>query len=228
MEATPKIHKRKHRRHQRSQQQIANGQLSDTENELQQQQPTTSRNGGAEIDDVRNGVASTSAPTLHHNDSTETIVPAILEADDKLQKGILGYMDRQLKVQTLAEPPRSPAQRSTRSRSSNETKSPSRSKRSKSESRRRRERKIIAAGELEVQQANETLMKYLKQCSDLNEASLSGDIEIEPPEDRRVHRKTKAERQKRLHSSVKSGRFTFTSRNFIHETVCGRNTARII
>ncbi|XP_052860383.1 uncharacterized protein LOC128267557 [Anopheles cruzii] len=118
--------------------------------------------------------------------------------DDKLQKGILGYMDRQLKVQSLSDPQKSPAQRSTRSRSSLE-KSPRR-KRSKSESRRRRERKILAAGEMEVRQANETLMRYLKQCSDFNDASLSGDLEIpEHLEDRRVHRKTKSQRERKLH-----------------------------
>uniref|UniRef100_A0A182K080 Uncharacterized protein n=1 Tax=Anopheles christyi TaxID=43041 RepID=A0A182K080_9DIPT len=122
-----------------------------------------------------------------------TVVP-----DDKLQKGILGYMDRQLKVQSLSDPQKSPAQRSTRSRSSLE-KSPRR-KRSKSESRRRRERKILAAGEMEVRQANETLMRYLKQCSDFNDASLSGDLEIpEHLEDRRVHRKTKSQRERKLH-----------------------------
>ncbi|XP_053690163.1 uncharacterized protein LOC128738796 [Sabethes cyaneus] len=123
-------------------------------------------------------------------------VPVPAGTDDKLQKGILGYMDRQLKVQSLSDPQKSPAQRSIRSRSSLE-KSPRR-KRSKSESRRRRERKIIAAGEMEVRQANETLMRYLKQCSDFNDASLSGDLEIpENLEDRRVHRKTKSQRERK-------------------------------
>lgn len=125
-----------------------------------------------------------------------TPIEAVPEKDDKLQKGILGYMDRQLKVQSLSDPQKSPAQRSTRSRSSLD-KSPRR-KRSKSESRRRRERKIIAAGEMEVRQANETLMRYLKQCSDFNDASLSGDLEIpENLEDRRVHRKTKSQRERK-------------------------------
>lgn len=94
--------------------------------------------------------------------------------------------------------PKSPAQRSTRSRASSD-KSP-KHKRSKSESRRRRERKLQAAGELEVRQANETLMRYLKQCSDLNDASgsLSGDLEIsENLDDRKVHRKTKSQREKK-------------------------------
>lgn len=118
--------------------------------------------------------------------------------DEKIHKGILGYMDRQLKVQPGIEPPRSPAQRSNRSRASSD-KSP-KHKRSKSESRRRRERKLQAAGEMEVRQANETLMKYLKQCSDLNDASgsLSGDLEIsENLDDRKVHRKTKSQREKK-------------------------------
>lgn len=223
---TPKIHSKKHRRsHHQSQQRLANGHDSDeSENHQQQQQQhrkkksTANNNDGdeAQSHDViqennDNAVASTSnaatAPVVADNDA---VVAAEAEAvvgvaDDKLQKGILGYMDRQLKVQNLAEPPRSPAQRSTRSRSSNE-KSPRR-KRSKSESRRRRERKIIAAGEMEVRQANETLMRYLKQCSDFNDASLSGDLEIdENLEDRRVHRKTKAQRQKKAQLHPKTGR----------------------
>lgn len=127
---------------------------------------------------------------------TQISIETVPGTDDKLQKGILGYMDRQLKVQSLSDPQKSPAQRSTRSRSSLD-KSPRR-KRSKSESRRRRERKIIAAGEMEVRQANETLMRYLKQCSDFNDASLSGDLEIpENLEDRRVHRKTKSQRERK-------------------------------
>ncbi|XP_058828778.1 dual 3',5'-cyclic-AMP and -GMP phosphodiesterase 11 [Topomyia yanbarensis] len=130
-----------------------------------------------------------------------TSIETVPGTDDKLQKGILGYMDRQLKVQSLSDPQKSPAQRSTRSRSSLE-KSPRR-KRSKSESRRRRERKIIAAGEMEVRQANETLMRYLKQCSDFNDASLSGDLEIpENLEDRRVHRKTKSQRERKHQQNV--------------------------
>ncbi|EDW95233.2 uncharacterized protein Dyak_GE22438 [Drosophila yakuba] len=100
------------------------------------------------------------------------------------------------KQQSLSDPQASPAQRSLRSRSSFD-KSPRR-KRSKSESRRRRERKLIAAGEMEVRQANETLMRYLKQCSDMHDASLSGELEIDQSlEERRVHRKTKSQRDKR-------------------------------
>jgi hypothetical protein len=147
-----------------------------------------------------NNVVPNETPSITVEDETKS--------DDKLQKGILTYMDRQLKGTSVAtstntnnnnnntlEPPRSPAQRSNRSRASSE-KSP-KHKRSKSESRRRRERK---AGELEVRQANETLMRYLKQCSDLNDASgsLSGDLEIsENLDDRKVHRKTKSQRERK-------------------------------
>lgn len=131
---------------------------------------------------------------------------AIME-EPKIHKGILGFMDREIKSQrkppqSLSDPTASPAQRSIRSRSSIE-KSP-RQKRSKSESRRRRERKLIAAGELEVKQANETLMRYLKQCTEINDASLSGELEIDKSlDDRRVHRKTKRER--RSHGSSIGG-----------------------
>lgn len=90
------------------------------------------------------------------------------------------------------DPTASPAQRSIRSRSSNE-KSP-RQKRSKSESKRRRERKLIAAGEMEVRQANETLMRYLKQCSDTNDVSLSGELEIDKSIDDRFHRRSRLQK----------------------------------
>lgn len=131
-----------------------------------------------------------------------SMVDSIVTVDERqMHKGIIGYMDREIKAQrkpphTLSDPTASPAQRSIRSRSSVE-KSP-RQKRSKSESRRRRERKLIAAGELEVKQANETLMRYLKQCSQTNDASLSGELEIDKSiDDRRVHRKTKSQRERR-------------------------------
>lgn len=219
---TPKIHS-KSKHHRRSSSRVVNGNHSPAHHSR-----TQDANNDGDImqnDDVNGAVASSTANTgNHHNEeqqqqqqtrnNTDTTTTTEAEndvvqvgtKDDKLQKGILGYIDKQLKVQTLCEPPRSPAQRSTRSRSSNE-KSPRR-KRSKSESRRRRERKIIAAGEMEVRQANETLMRYLKQCSDFNEASLSGDLEIdENLEDRRVHRKTKAERQKKAHLHARSGTY---------------------
>lgn len=111
-----------------------------------------------------------------------------------------GFLDAEFgsskKISSLSDPQASPAQRSMRSRSSLD-KSP-RKKRSKSESKRRRERKLIAAGEMEVKQANETLMRYLKQCSEMNDASLSGELEIDQNYDeRKVHRKTKAERDKK-------------------------------
>lgn len=160
----------------------------------------TSRRVEDGVTDVNNGEASNNNvvpnPSITIEDETKT-------EDKQLQKGIITYMDRQMKASSgsnnnnnnTLEPPRSPAQRSNRSRASSE-KSP-KHKRSKSESRRRRERK---AGELEVKQANETLMRYLKQCSDLNDASgsLSGDLEIsENLDDRKVHRKTKSQRERK-------------------------------
>lgn len=111
---------------------------------------------------------------------------------------------QKLSTKSLSDPSASPAQRSIRSRSSME-KSP-RQKRSKSESRRRRERKLIAAGEMEVRQANETLMRYLKQCSEMNDGSLSGELEIDKNLDDRFHRKTRSQRERNsaLHSSSSS------------------------
>uniref|UniRef100_A0A182Q0V6 Uncharacterized protein n=1 Tax=Anopheles farauti TaxID=69004 RepID=A0A182Q0V6_9DIPT len=180
-----------------------NASSSATGTSVAAQQLHHSASGDSVPDRISPAMATTelgAAPEVAAADLTglETGGPAPGRTDDKLQKGILGYMDRQLKVQSLSDPQKSPAQRSTRSRSSLE-KSPRR-KRSKSESRRRRERKILAAGEMEVRQANETLMRYLKQCSDFNDASLSGDLEIpEHLEDRRVHRKTKSQRERKLH-----------------------------
>lgn len=168
----------------------------------------------------------------HSPQSPAAALQRSLEVDSSFHRGILGYIDRELKQssptpsalsmgagssggggggggsgsgvgagasrkqQSLSDPQASPAQRSLRSRNSFD-KSPRR-KRSKSESRRRRERKLIAAGEMEVRQANETLMRYLKQCSDMHDASLSGELEIDQSlEERRVHRKTKSQRDKR-------------------------------
>lgn len=111
------------------------------------------------------------------------------------------YSPKKHSNKSLSDPSASPAQRSIRSRSSNE-KSP-RQKRSKSESRRRRERKLIAAGEMEVRQANETLMRYLKQCSEVNDASLSGELEIDESLDDRYHRSQK-ERNSGYRSSTSS------------------------
>ncbi|XP_063709724.1 uncharacterized protein LOC134838179 [Culicoides brevitarsis] len=211
---TPKIHSKS--KHRRSASRVVNANHSPAHrshrNPDENIEENIAANNDGDImqnDDVNERSCNNANGGNHRNVTTDTTTTeAENEApqqDDKLQKGILGYIDKQLKVQTLSEPPRSPAQRSTRSRSSNE-KSPRR-KRSKSESRRRRERKIIAAGEMEVRQANETLMRYLKQCSDFNEASLSGDLEIdENLEDRRVHRKTKAERQKKAHLHARSGK----------------------
>lgn len=142
-------------------------------------------------------------------------------SDDKIKKGILGYMDRQMKphmkTQSLSDPQVSPGQqRSSRSRSSND-KSPRR-KRSKSESRRRRERKLIAAGEMEVRQANENLMKYLKQCTNGNDISLSGELEIDKSlEDRKVYRKTKAQRDRKSNFMKSTGRPPSDLTNVLNE-----------
>jgi hypothetical protein len=181
MEETPKVHsKSKHKR-------------TSSKSREHRRRDTTRKNDGAD--------AGTSGENLDVVGTEPQEQPSIsieneTKKDEKIHKGILGYMDRQLKPSGV-EPPRSPAQRSNRSRASSD-KSPKR--RSKSESRRRRERKIQAAGEMEVRQANETLMRYLKQCSDLNDASgsLSGDLEIsENLDDRKVNRKTKSQREKK-------------------------------
>lgn len=184
MEETPKVHsKSKHKR------------TSSKSREHRRRDSSKKNEDGAE--------AGVSGETVNPVAKEPIEQPSIsieneTKKDEKIHKGILGYMDRQLKVQPGVEPPRSPAQRSNRSRASSD-KSP-KHKRSKSESRRRRERKLQAAGEMEVRQANETLMRYLKQCSDLNDASgsLSGDLEIsENLDDRKVHRKTKSQREKK-------------------------------
>ncbi|XP_023035320.1 uncharacterized protein LOC6639499 [Drosophila willistoni] len=191
-----------------------------------------SRNSSGDALSLRETLQQLPAATHGHRSrrthSPQSPALRTLEADSSFHRGILGYMDRELKQssptpsatggggagpsgssggaagssgasrkqQSLSDPQASPAQRSLRSRSSFD-KSPRR-KRSKSESRRRRERKLIAAGEMEVRQANETLMRYLKQCSDMHDASLSGELEIDQSyEERRVHRKTKSQRDKR-------------------------------
>ncbi|XP_026845552.1 uncharacterized protein LOC6595749 [Drosophila persimilis] len=186
-----------------------------------------SRNSSGDAMSLRETLQQLPATHGHHRSRrNHSPQPQALEADSSFHRGILGYMDRELKQssptpsalssagatavgngaggpgtsrkqQSLSDPQASPAQRSLRSRNSFD-KSPRR-KRSKSESRRRRERKLIAAGEVEVvRQANETLMRYLKQCSDMHDASLSGELEIDQSyEERRVQRKTKSQRDKR-------------------------------
>lgn len=196
MDETPKVHsKSKHKR-------------TSSKSREHRRQDLSRKNDGAE--------AGTSGENLdvaekYPQDQSMSIENEIRQ-DEKIHKGILGYMDRQLKP-SIIEPPRSPAQRSNRSRASSD-KSP-KHKRSKSESKRRRERKIQAAGEMEVRQANETLMKYLKQCSDLNDASgsLSGDLEIsENLDDRKVNRKTKSQREKKSFRII--GEFERENANF--------------
>ncbi|XP_073838675.1 uncharacterized protein isoform X2 [Musca autumnalis] len=190
--------------------------------------PSSSRNSSGDAMSLRETLQQLPPTITAAHRHRRTLSPhspsrRVLEtaADASFHRGILGFMDRELKQssptpsalsagsggggsatgrkhQSLSDPTASPAQRSVRSRSSLE-KSPRR-KRSKSESRRRRERKLIAAGEMEVRQANETLMRYLKQCSEMNDASLSGELEIDQSlEERRVHRKTKSQRNKRGH-----------------------------
>lgn len=186
MEEAPKVHsKSKHKR------------ASSKSREHRRRDDSTKKNHDGADAGTSGDPANVKSTESKEQASTITVENE-LKKEEKLQKGILGYMDRQIKVQPGVEPPRSPAQRSNRSRASSD-KSP-KHKRSKSESKRRRERKLQAAGEMEVRQANETLMRYLKQCSDLNDASgsLSGDLEIsENLDDRRVHRKTKSQREKK-------------------------------
>lgn len=181
MDETPKVHsKSKHKR-------------TSSKSREHRRRDSSRKNDGADA-----GTSGENLDVVGKDPQEPTItIENETKKDEKVQKGILGYMDRQLKP-NVAEPPRSPAQRSNRSRASSD-KSP-KHKRSKSESRRRRERKMQAAGEMEVRQANETLMRYLKQCSDLNDASgsLSGDLEIsENLDDRKVNRKTKSQREKK-------------------------------
>lgn len=191
-EETPKVHSKKHKR-------------SASRNREHHRRRESSRKS----DDIpaagdENVVGGELASGVH---PSITIEDETTKSDEKIHKGIMGFMDRTLKVPSTSqpstgaalEPPRSPAQRSNRSRASSDNKSP-KHKRSKSESRRRRERKLQAVGEMEVRQANETLMRYLKQCSDLNDASgsLSGDLEIsENLDDRKVQRKTKSQRERK-------------------------------
>lgn len=189
MEETPKVHsKSKHKR--------------TSSRNREHRKKDSSRKIEDGVTDI-NCEASNNNNVVPNENPSITIEDETKSGDTKIHRGIIGFMDRTLKSSSTAgnvngntlEPPRSPAQRSNRSRASSD-KSP-KHKRSKSESRRRRERK---AGELEVRQANETLMRYLKQCSDLNDASgsLSGDLEInENLDDRKVHRKTKSQRERK-------------------------------
>lgn len=216
MEEAPKIHhhKSKHRKSSSRRTEAGNNNVNAVKSKKEIAEPeggdVIAKDTPAAAPSVVVDVAATTSDVNDGkkvvNEGEPAIEPAIIvenaAGDERqIQKGILGFMDREIKtqrkpLQSLSDPTASPAQRSIRSRSSIE-KSP-RSKRSKSESRRRKERKLIAAGELEVKQANETLMRYLKQCSELNDASLSGELEIDKSiDDRRVHRKTKSQRDKR-------------------------------
>ncbi|CRK96600.1 CLUMA_CG009893, isoform A [Clunio marinus] len=187
MEETPKVHtKSKHKR------------TSSKSREHRKRDSSRKNEDGVDVGTSGENINASVVSKEYPQEQPTIVIENETKKDEKIHKGILGYMDRQLKVQSGVETPRSPAQRSNRSRASSD-KSP-KHKRSKSESRRRRERKLQAAGEMEVRQANETLMRYLKQCSDLNDASgsLSGDLEIsENLDDRKVHRKTKSQREKK-------------------------------
>lgn len=179
--------------------------------------PAEEQSGGAAAAAASASAAPAIVETkIEINDySIEDVDAAAHGASHEEKKGISGYVEREIKTlkkpQSFSDPTASPGQRSTRSRASIE-KSP-RQKRSKSESRRRRERKLIAAGELEVRQANETLMRYLKQCSEINDASLSGELEIDKSiDDRRVNRKTKSQRQRRSANALGPNRNLAASR----------------
>lgn len=221
---TPKIHRRKRSRSKRSKSHqegiaISTDKIEETGSQLNSSHPAVLINGYEQdeeddLDEVEKR-SSISLSPRHQGDSISvgggdekdrtprrpsTNSTSRLEVKSAYRnRGLSGFMDRELglkKASSLSDPQASPAQRSMRSRSSLD-KSP-RKKRSKSESKRRRERKLIAAGEMEVKQANETLMRYLKQCSEMNDASLSGELEIDQNYDeRKVHRKTKAERDKK-------------------------------
>lgn len=146
---------------------------------------------------TEHGEAQSTRETIENvtqNENTDEKSMAFLKSTTMANGAKYSPKSPALKFPSLSDPTASPAQRSIRSRSSNE-KSP-RQKRSKSESRRRRERKLIAAGEMEVRQANETLMRYLKQCSEVNDGSLSGELEIDKNLDDRYHRKTRSQRER--------------------------------
>lgn len=239
MEEAPKIHHHKSKHRKSSSRRAEAAENNNVSSVKDREVAAATAAVATEIDDVDGGKevttnASTSAVASNNVaqnitvvevaaserrkaiDDDASVVDSIATVDERqIHRGIIGYMDREIKTQrkppqSLSDPTASPAQRSIRSRSSIE-KSP-RQKRSKSESRRRRERKLIAAGELEVKQANENLMKYLKQCSQMNDASLSGELEIDKSiDDRRVHRKTKSQRERRSLGGVSVGGGSATS-----------------
>ncbi|XP_055691135.1 transmembrane protein 237 [Lutzomyia longipalpis] len=192
----PKVHhsKSKSRRSRHK-----NGSPAPTPENHQNGDTSRVEGGTLEENSMEDNTKGATEVSSRKHECVEGVEESTNRTSDHIQKGILGYIDRQIvsqqrKHQSLSDPQGSPAQRSIRSRSSME-RSP-RMKRSKSESRRRKERKLIAAGEMEVRQANETLMKYLKQCSDTNDASLSGDLEIDKNADMQRHtiRKSKSQR----------------------------------
>lgn len=228
MEESPKVHQRHYHRkskHSRNSSRRNNNDESTVSLNDDKSVPVDTLRSAKETD------GGTSNEPIHPNGEPKIILDDCGAEDvDEIQshgdqKGLPANIGRDGRLlrrpQPFSDPMASPAQRSTRSRNSVE-KSP-RQKRSKSESRRRRERKLIAAGELEVRQANETLMRYLKQCSEINDASLSGELEIdESIDDRRVNRKTKSQRERRGNQSVG------TNRNIIGDGCVGGDTTNFI
>lgn len=207
MDESPRVHHRHHKsKHSRSLSRRGNNEESTLQNNdksicIDEVKNSNENDVSVVEQNSANNSTTVIEPKIELNDySIEDVDAAIQGNSNEEKKGIAGYVEREIKTlkkpQSFSDPTASPGQRSTRSRTSIE-KSP-RQKRSKSESRRRRERKLIAAGELEVRQANETLMRYLKQCSEINDASLSGELEIDKSiDDRRVNRRTKSQRQRR-------------------------------
>lgn len=153
-----------------------------------------------------------------------------LDADvsDEVASSTLPKIHRK-PLQSFSDPTASPGMRLSKIRvaGTNIEKSPHR-KRSKSESRRRRDRKIIAAGELEVRQANESLMRYLRQCTEINDASLSGELEIDKSyDDRKVHRKTRSQRERRGFMHNGSGHHNVSAPGQIGSTAGSRSRMQL-
>lgn len=155
-----------------------------------------------------------------HADEKTTLFQKTLSPSHGAKYSPKSPSSQKLPNKSLSDPTASPAQRSVRSSRSSNEKSP-RQKRSKSESRRRRERKLIAAGEMEVRQANETLMRYLKQCSEVTDASLSGELEIDKNLDDRYHKRTRSQRERNnAHHSSNSSVGTAGEFEIVVEDLC--------
>lgn len=165
---------------------------------LEMNEPGTSRKNDENVVQTENDEEKT---TLF-----QKLSPSPMHGSKYSPKSPKSPSSQKLPNKSLSDPTASPAQRSIRSSRSSNEKSP-RQKRSKSESRRRRERKLIAAGEMEVRQANETLMRYLKQCSNVSGVpDVSGELEIDKNLDDRYHKRTRSQRERNAahHSSNSS------------------------